>query len=314
MVICAYTENRWTDLRLAVEAVQAQTLPPEQLIVVIDHNPELLERARATFPGACVLANTQARGLSGARNSGLAAACGAVVAFVDEDAVPATDWLERLVRHYDDPRVLGVGGEIEPWWETGRPYWFPEEFDWVVGCTYRGMPAGTAAVRNLIGCNMSFRRSVFEQVGGFRNGIGRVGTLPVGCEETELCIRVQQHYPRHVLLFEPGARVRHRVPAVRSEWNYFRARCYAEGISKAQIAGFVGAEDALSSERQYTARTLPLGVARNLAGLIRGDMSGLARAGVIAAGLGLTAAGYLRGKARPRALGFTEMGIEADMV
>lgn len=60
---------------------------------------------------------------------------------------------------YDAPRVMGVGGSIVPRWESARPGWMPRKLDWVVGGTYRGMPATTAPVRNLIGCNMSFRRA-----------------------------------------------------------------------------------------------------------------------------------------------------------
>jgi cellulose synthase/poly-beta-1,6-N-acetylglucosamine synthase-like glycosyltransferase len=112
---------------------------------------------------------------------------------MDEDATAAPDWLERLTHGYDSDEVLGVGGTIDPLWLTGRPAWFPAEFDWVVGCTYRGLPETANRVRNLIGCNMSFRREVFQQVGGFRSGIGRIGLRPVGCEETELCIRLNQH-------------------------------------------------------------------------------------------------------------------------
>jgi hypothetical protein len=197
--------------------------------------------------------------------------------------------------------VLGVGGAIVPVWAAGRPGWFPEEFDWVVGCTYRGMPDTAAPVRNLIGCNMSFRRRVFEAVGGFRSGIGRIGTRPAGCEETELCIRVRQRWPEGVLLYEPSARVYHRVPASRARWRYFHARCYYEGRSKAAVARFVGAGDGLASERAYTLRTLPRGFALGLADALRlEDMAGLARAGTIAAGLGATAAGYLIGAVAER--------------
>ena len=43
-----------------------------------------------------------------------------------------------------------------------------------------------------MGCNMSFRREVFERIGGFAEEIGRIGKNPLGCEETELCIRARQ--------------------------------------------------------------------------------------------------------------------------
>jgi hypothetical protein len=223
---------------------------------------------------------------------------GAIIVFLDDDAVPADDWLSSLIAAYDDPAVVGVGGAVEPRWQgrRQRPAWFPPEFDWVVGCTYQGMPQITAPVRNLIGCNMSFRREVFERVAVFQSGIGRVGTRPLGCEETEICIAISQRCPGTVLLYVPRARVQHRVPPERMRWAYFRARCHAEGLSKALVARAVGAGDGLASERAYTLRTLPRGVVRGLMDAARhGDLAGLARAGAIVAGLAITTLGYLKG-------------------
>jgi hypothetical protein len=297
VVICAYADDRWPDLLAAVASVQAQTVRPREIIVVVDHNQTLLDRVRSDISGVAVVANVEARGLSGARNSGVAAATGAIVAFLDDDAAAAPDWLHHLSAAYDDPWVLGVGGAVEPAWVHGRPAWFPDEFDWVVGCTYRGMPDQTAPVRNLIGANMSFRRCVLETIGGFRSGIGRIGALPVGCEETELCIRGRQRWPDGVWRFEPKARVVHTAPAPRARWAYFRRRCYAEGRSKALVAQLVGAGDGLASERSYTRRTLSAGIRRSLAAAVRGDAAGLARAGAIAAGFTITAFGYLTGTA-----------------
>ena len=302
VVICTYTEARWHDLVAAVHSVHGQSVQPQDVIVVVDHNPTLLERVHAEVPYVIAVENQEAKGLSGARNSGIAAATGAVIAFLDDDGVAAPDWLEQLLRAYANLEVIGVGGTVEPLWIGGRPLWFPAEFDWVVGCTYRGLPEVAAPVRNLIGCNMSFRRGVFEGVGGFRSGIGRVGTYPIGCEETELCIRVGRRWPSKALLYEPRARVQHRVTARRARWDYFRSRCYAEGLSKALVAQAVGAGDGLASERTYTLRTLPRAVVRGFADSLRGDPSALPRAGAIVAGLALTTAGYLMGTvAEPRA-------------
>jgi glucosyl-dolichyl phosphate glucuronosyltransferase len=151
-------------------------------------------------------------------------------------------------------------------------------------------------VRNLIGANMSFRRQVFEHVGGFRNGLGRLGARPMGCEETEFCIRACRHGSQQTLLYQPRARVHHRVPAHRARWTYFCSRCYAEGLSKALVSEFVGAKDGLASERMYTLRILPSGVVRGLADTLKGDFGGLGRAAAIIAGLSMTTAGYALGK------------------
>jgi hypothetical protein len=193
--------------------------------------------------------------------------------------------------------ILGVGGAVLPDWEDHEPCWFPAEFYWVVGCSYLGMPRVSAPIRNPIGANMCVRGEVFEAVGGFRSEIGRVGTLPIGCEETELCIRARQYWPKRHFLYIPEMHVRHFVPRSRATWRYFCARCYAEGISKAIVARFVGKKDSLSSERTYTLRVLPIGVLRNFyLALGKGRFSYVLRALTIIAGLCITTVGYLVGK------------------
>ena len=296
VIICAYTEDRWNDLIASVSSVKAQSYPPEEIIVVIDHNQQLLNRARAEFSDITLLENIDERGLSGARNTGIAAATGDFIAFMDEDATASPDWLKMLNENFADPNVMGVGGAIIPNWENGRPAWFPREFEWVVGCTYTGLPEQTSPVRNLIGCNMSFRRQIFDGVGNFRNGIGRVGTIPVGCEETEICIRARQKWLDGNFIFEPRASVLHNVPEKRKNFEYFRSRCYGEGISKALISRYVGEKDGTQSEWTYTLNVLPRGVFRGIMDLLHGDLTGLQRAFVIIAGLLITTTGFLVGK------------------
>ncbi|HET6745874.1 MAG TPA: glycosyltransferase family 2 protein [Candidatus Limnocylindria bacterium] len=295
VVICAYTLDRWDDLTRAVASVQAQTLPAHETILVIDHNEPLRERAAAELKSVQVIENGGQRGLSDARNSGVRAASGSVVAFLDDDAAAAPDWLTALARIYDDEEVMGVGGSATPEWPAGRrPRWFPEEFDWVVGCSYRGMPTTAGSVRNFLGCNMSFRRVAFELAGEFDVAIGRVGTRPVGCEETEFCIRLARKSPDSRLIYEPQARVAHRVPRERATWRYFRARCFSEGLSKAVVSELAGSQQALSVELRYTLRTLSSGVLRNLVGgVARLDAMGPVRAIAIVGGLAFTTAGYV---------------------
>jgi glucosyl-dolichyl phosphate glucuronosyltransferase len=295
VIICAYTEQRWDSLVAAVESVQGQTLPPEEIIVVIDHNQPLLKRVQAL--NVITVENTGVRGLSSARNSGIMAARGDIMAFLDDDAVATPNWLMLLNEGFSDPAILGVGGAILPLWQSRKSPWLPEEFYWVVGCTYRGMPAKATMVRNPIGANMSFRREVFDAVGGFRSEIGRVGRRALGCEETELCIRARQYWPMRGFLYQPPAKVFHRVPRDRTSWRYFCSRCYFEGISKALISRYVGAKDGLASERTYTLRVLPRGVGHGLtSAFFHRDLSGLGRAGAIICGFALTAVGYSLGR------------------
>jgi len=300
VVVCAYTEQRWDDLVAAVESLRVQTHSPDEIILVIDHNTALATRVGREIPDVTCVENHGQQGLSDARNAGLAVARGDVVAFLDDDAEAEPGWLALLAEGYADPAVVGVGGFAEPDWAEGRPGWFPREFDWVVGCTYRGMPETASPVRNLIGCNMSFRREIFDDLGGFTAGIGRLGTRPVGCEETELCIRIAQRRPGSVILFDPRALVHHHVPGPRGTWAYFRSRCYAEGLSKAAVAALVGASQGLASERTYTTRTLPKGVVKGIAAGVKGEAGGFGRAAAIVAGVGIATVGYGLGRLSPR--------------
>jgi glycosyltransferase involved in cell wall biosynthesis len=286
VVICAHDEGRWPEIELALRSLEDQTLAPREVIVVVDNNQQLLDRLRDEL-SAPAIANTQAPGLGGARNSGIAASSGSIVAFLDDDAAPSPRWLARLAERYDDD-VAGVGGSAEPRWSPARPAWFPAEFDWVVGCSYLGMPSEPAAVRNLFGCNMSFRRETLIDLGGFRLGYG--------CDETELCIRLHDRWPEKKLIYVPEADVSHYVPANRTRFRRFLSRCYYEGGSKAVVSKLVGRGKALSTEVLYTREVLPRGFARGLNDFARRrDVHGLARAGALVAGLASTTLGYLVG-------------------
>lgn len=294
VVICAYTMDRWNDVLDAVHSVAIQRFRPHEIILVIDHNPELRRRLAVALPDVTVMANEGPRGLSGGKNTGVAVAGGDVVAFLDDDAIAEPNWLAVMAEDYERPEVSGVGGLTLPLWAGERPRWFPDEFAWVLGCTYRGMTPGP--IRNLMGGNASFRREVFDLVEGFRSGIGRSsGTRPLGCEETEFCIRLNQAAPETVLLYDDRAVIRHRVPIERATHRYFRTRCYAEGLSKAMVTRSVGAADGLASERRHALRALPRGVAAGLRATVQGDWSGSARAASIVAGLAYTTAGYAVG-------------------
>jgi glycosyltransferase involved in cell wall biosynthesis/GT2 family glycosyltransferase len=294
VVICAFTRDRLEVLSGSVDSLRAQTLPAHEIVLVIDHAPQLLDEVRGLWPDLVIVENRERKGLSGARNTGVAEATGEVVAFLDDDAIAAPDWLARLAEAYADPKVLGAGGTVRPRWVEGKPGWFPPEFDWVVGCTHSGMPQQLEPVRNLVGANMSFRRQPLLEVGGFSHELGRVGTLPVGCEETDLSIRVHQRWPEAEILYDPDAAVEHVVPSTRGRVRYFIDRCRAEGRSKAVLSGMVGTEDGLSSERSYVRRTLPLGVLRDLGAGFKGDAGGFGRAAMIFVGLAATSVDYLR--------------------
>jgi GT2 family glycosyltransferase len=300
VVVCAYTLERWEDIGAALASLRDQTRAADQVILVADHEEELLERARAAFPDVLCLPNEETRGLSGARNTGVRAATGDVVAFLDDDAAAAPDWVARMLEAYADPLVVGVGGHVVPAWQAPRPAWFPDEFLWVVGCSYRGLPTGRAEIRNPIGANMSFRRDTFRRVGGFEEAMGRFGKDAAGCEETEFAIRARAADPSTRIVLEPGAECRHNVSPDRVTRQYFRRRCRAEGRSKALVSTLAGAGAALETERTYVGRTLPRGILRGLRDLVTGDPAGAARAWTIVEGTALTAGSYALARLRSR--------------
>jgi glycosyltransferase involved in cell wall biosynthesis len=322
VAICAFTDKRWDDVHAAVESVRAQRQAPHEVIISVDHNPGLYARLKTSMPDVVVVENRHGRGLSGGKNTAYELATGDVVAYLDDDAVADPGWLGTLAEGYADPGVIGVGGRTLPLWPGSpssrelidlfanrpdtvelpggrRPRWFPEEFDWTVGCTYRGMTPGP--IRNLMGGNCSFRAEAFELAGGFTTGIGRsFGKRPLGCEETEFCIKLGRRAPGSVMLFDDRAVIWHRVPEERARFGYLRTRCYAEGLSKALVTRSVGSGDGLASERTHVLKTLPRGVAAGMGDAVRGDLAGLGRATAIVTGLSCTVWGYAVGTLTPR--------------
>jgi glycosyltransferase involved in cell wall biosynthesis len=304
VVVSTYDEQRWGHLVACVESLQGQTAATAELIVVVDHNPELLRRAEEKFPALRVIDNDRPRGLAGARNAGVAVSTADVVAFIDDDARAEPDWLEQLLTCFDAAETVGAGGALIPDWEDGRPAWVPTEFYWVFGCSYTGLPEERAPVRNPIGANMAARAAVLHEVGGFREGgeadsprelrargmVRAAGNVP---DDTDLAIRVKQRITDAVWLYQPAARVLHSVPAARTSVGYFLRRSFEEGVGKASLARLVGTDASLASERGYVSRVLPRAIARESGRLLRGDGAALLRILAIVAGTGAAGIGYL---------------------
>lgn len=308
VVVCVYTEKRLSQIRAALDSIGRQTMPPGQVIVVADHNPALRDRLAAEYPDLEVTSNKFEKGLSGARNTGIEHAAGDVVVFLDDDARAQPQWLETLLASYDNESVVGVGGKVlADWSSPGRPAWMPEEFLWVVGCSYQGLPELKAEVRNPIGANMSFRRSAFDRAGPFDSSVGRTFTSsrPLGCEETEFSIRLRKLSPSGRIIYEPRAVVYHHVDQSRATWRYFLGRCRAEGCSKARVSRLSGASAALSSERSYVTNTIMRALRRELAGVFKsGKKDSMMRLAALSLGTLSAAAGYIRETVRQNTRGF----------
>jgi len=297
VVICSHDLARFDEVVEAVRSIERQTHPALETMVVVDHNRPLYEQLKATFPsGVTVLENEGPQGAPSSKNTGALIASGDVVAFLDDDAVAADDWLEEIARaHRTHPEILGVGGWTEPAWERSQPAWFPIEFGWVVGASYRGLPPAGEQMRNTTGGNMSVDRRAYVEAGGFDVNLGKVGVRSEP-EDTELCIRIGNLHPDRRWIFWPGARIHHKVPLERESFRYFLTRCRYEGLGKAALTTIAGSRRGLSSERSYALRILSSGVAIRFARALRSrDHSPIAQAAVLVLGLAVTTAGFAEG-------------------
>jgi hypothetical protein len=298
VVICAYTEQRWEQTCAAIDSVFAQRPRPAQVLLVVDHNANLAARAREELPLVTVLESDDAPGLSGARNTGLRAATQPITIFLDDDAEARRGWLRALVEPYRSPDVVATGGAVHPWWPALRPPWLPHTFDWVVGCSYLGLPDSTGPVRNPIGANMSLRTRLALEVGGFNCSVGQMGGNLQRCDETELAIRLTASRPKSVVIYVPAAAVDHHVGNDRLRFSYFLRRCWYEGLSKATVVRLAGAAAGLQRERRHVAVVIPAALLRDLRSCITGNLGAFMRITFAIGGLAVTAAGYLTGCAQ----------------
>jgi len=333
VVICAHTEQRWDQLCAAVKSALSQYPAPAEVLLVVDHNPLLAARARHELADVTVLESDDVPGLSGARNTGLRAATMPITAFLGDGAEARPGWLESLVKPFGCVDVVATGGAVHPWWPELPPRWLPAEFYWVIGCSYRGLPAYIGPVRNPIGANMSMRTELALQAGGFdapasravrsraagqvragrrragprltspqlagqrRANQRRAGQRPAGDAETELAIRLTARRPSAAVFYVPSAAVDHHIGPDHLTPGYFLRRCWYEGIAKAGVVRRTGGAG-LERERRHVAVVIPQALLGNARQLATGDPAAFVRGTVMLAGLASAASGFLAGRLR----------------
>ncbi|MFW6384472.1 MAG: glucosyl-dolichyl phosphate glucuronosyltransferase [Halodesulfurarchaeum sp.] len=241
VVLCTYDLGDYEHFREAAESVLNQTYDPVELVIVVDGSQPLHEEVTAEFgdrEDTVIALNDENVGLLESRNRGVELAGGDVVAFIDDDAVAEPDWLAELVDTYRRRDAIAAGGRMAPRWVAGKPP-LPAEFYWLVGVTYRGFPTEETEVRNTFGSNLSFRREVFLELGGFDTDIGgRKGDKNLQGGETELCARMEAAYGEGVW-YTPDAVVGHKVFEYRTEPRWWLERAFWQGYSKRAMADLV---------------------------------------------------------------------------
>ncbi|MGA9491848.1 MAG: glycosyltransferase family 2 protein [Mycobacterium sp.] len=324
VVICTYTLDRWDLLVRAVESALAQTIAPQQLIIVVGHaapgehnvNEELLARCRqewgagrADSPVEIVIVTRRFAGTKGSSlNTALLLTRAEIVAFLDDDAEAAPDWLERKLAVYSThPDVVAVGGAPLPDYGAPRPSWFPPDFDWVFGCHYRSLPQRLAPIPHLIGTSMSVRRDAILAVSGFHADWH---------DDMDLSHRIAHSFGPAAVCYEPRAEVRHYVPPDRLTWSYFWRRCFYVNRSKVGAFADMGEAGNIGAELRFAASVL-LALAPALFAALTGHPERLRQAVVAVVGVALAGCGYVAGRvqlARGRRTEVLTTGLSAAQI
>lgn len=234
VVICTYSPDMFDAFAESVDSILEQTYDDIELVVVVDGNQQLYDRVIAEYgesESVSVYLNEENVGLSQSRNNALEYVTGDVVALIDDDAVADPHWVEELVSVYEQQDPIAVGGRMVPDWVAGKPEFLPSEFYWLIGVTHKGFAENGEEVRNTFGSNISFRRSVLEELGGFEPAVGRQGEKNLQAHETEFCARMNAHYGRGVV-YNADAIVAHKVFEFRTNKQWLLKRAFWQGYSK----------------------------------------------------------------------------------
>ena len=231
VVVC--TRNRAPSLAATLASLAAQTLDAARVEVVVvdngstDDTPDLLART----PGVRAVVEPRV-GLSAARNTGVKAAAGEVVAFIDDDAVARADWLARIAAGFADGGVGALTGRVEPVWEAPRPVWLPDALlPYLSVVDWGGRACILERGQWLCGTNMAFRRAALARAGGFSEALGRRDGVLLSNEE----VLVQRRLAADgvVARYDPAVVVGHRVPAERVAPDWLARRAFWQGVSNA---------------------------------------------------------------------------------
>jgi GT2 family glycosyltransferase len=203
VVVASYNADR--TLRACLESLSRLNYPAYEVILVDDGSTDTTPVIAANFPGVRFIRHEHNRGLSAARNTGIAAATGEIVAFTDADCRADEDWLHYLVADLVGGQFSGMGGHNL----------LPPD-DSAVGAVVMVSPGGPAHVmlddrhaEHIPGCNMAFYKSALLEVGGFDPLFTKAG------DDVDICWRLQQ----------AGMKIGFSPPAF--VWHYRRANVAA---------------------------------------------------------------------------------------
>jgi glycosyltransferase involved in cell wall biosynthesis len=249
VVIATYNRDRL--LEGTLNALAAQEVPgslPWEVIVVDNNSSDTTAQVVAAFskitatPVRYVFEPWQ--GVSRARNRGIQKARGSIIAFTDDDVLPAPDWIAQISAAIDRWGADGVGGRILPRWEVLPPRWLTENRH-LLNCLAIMDVEQSRVLRypldtqpKVWGSNMAFRREVFERVGGFDPRRGAVGKRLFRGEETDLINRALES--GLTIAYDAALTVFHRIGPDRMRKAYFRRLTFDDAEGEARVTPVAG--------------------------------------------------------------------------
>ncbi len=262
VILCTY--NRCHSLATALESVVASHLPDaiSWEVLVVDNNSrdktrDVVEEFCRRYPGRFRYLFEPQQGKSYALNTGIREARGEILAFIDDDVMVDTKWLQNLTAVFQKKEWSGAGGRILPERTFTPPTWLSLEAKYALAPLAifdLGLQPGEL-LEAPFGTNMAFRREVFEKVGGFRTDLGPRPGSETRSEDTEFGFRALGAGQR--LWYEPSAIVYHSLPAQRLQKEYFLAWWYDKARADIRTFGLPqGAKLRLAGVPLYIIRRL----------------------------------------------------------
>ncbi|KAF5437693.1 Glycosyltransferase, GT2 family, partial [Candidatus Methanophagaceae archaeon] len=235
VVICTY--NRSDHLKKCLDSMQDQTHDNFEVIVVNGPSTDNTEEVLKNYPFK-MIQQKEKGGLSAARNLGIEAARGEIIAFIDDDGIADEYWLDELTKLYITDVVVSVGGKIAPLWLCEKPEWYTDYLGSSLSLFDRSQNIEQMTFPHTpYGCNMSFRKRIFEEIGYFDVSLGRCLSKNLLChDELDLYKRINEKgYKKkgYKTMYNPKAIVYHQIDASRLTKAWFKKRYYWNGISNA---------------------------------------------------------------------------------
>jgi GT2 family glycosyltransferase len=238
MSVIVSTRNRAELLRSCLNALSCQKdVTPEAYEIIVvdngssDHTKQVVASAQERFRRIRYFHEGRL-GLSTARNAGVNLASGALICFVDDDAIASPHYVAAVLSSFEDPRAACVGGKIVASWPDGiEPDWFTPRYAHVVAQTSFGETAGWMKKGEFpFGANIAFRKKVFQELGGFDENLGKRGGNNIWGEEVDLCQKLQEG--GHRFFYNPRAFVSHVVGPGRATQRYFVDSIFGKGVTE----------------------------------------------------------------------------------